>query len=376
MTAQRASGAAAPRRGPGVEVTGSRHFTDWLDAAGASLAVTTYHGNRLFLLGIKDEDGAPRLSVYQRVFERAMGCAARGDELLLATRFQLWRLQNILRAGEREGRYDRVYKPHLAWTTGDIDIHDIVVGADRAPLFACALLSCLATVDDRHSLRPLWRPRFISALQPEDRCHLNGLAAEDGRARFVTAVARSDVAGGWRQQRERGGIVVDVESSEIVASGLSMPHSPRLHPRFPGELLVLNSGTGELGRVELASGRFEPICFCPGYLRGLAFWDRFAIVGSSQCREERTFSGLELDERLRAKGAEARCGVMVIDLATGAVVHWLELGGPVRELYDVQVLPGVRCPKAIGLQNKEIWGVVTFETEDGRIVRHTGVVED
>ena len=376
MTPATRQTAPKPRRNPGVDVTGSRHFADWLDAAGASLAVTTYHGNRLFLLGIKDEDGAPRLSVFQRVFERAMGCAANGDELLLATRFQLWRLQNILRAGEREGQYDRIFKPHLAWTTGDIDIHDIVFGADGAPLFACALLSCLATVDERHSLRPLWRPKFVSALQPEDRCHLNGLAAEHGQARFVTAVARSDVAAGWRQQRERGGIVVDVESGEIAATGLSMPHSPRLHPRFPGELLLLNSGTGELGKVELASGRFEPICFCPGYLRGLAFWDRFAIVGSSQCREERTFSGLELDERLRAKGAEARCGVMVVDLATGAVAHWLELGGPVRELYDVQVLPGVRCPKAIGLQNKEIWGVVTFETEDGRTVRHTGVVED
>jgi uncharacterized protein (TIGR03032 family) len=376
MTVSKRQSGPRPGRGPGVEVTGSRHFTDWLDAAGASLAVTTYHGNRLFLIGIKDDDRTPRLSVFQRVFERAMGCAANGDEILLATRFQLWRLRNVLRPAERDGPYDRVFKPHLAWTTGDIDIHDIVFGEDGEPLFACALLSCLATVDDRHSLRPLWRPPFVSALQPEDRCHLNGLAAEGGRARFVTAVARSDVAGGWRPQRDRGGVVVDVASGEIVASGLSMPHSPRLHPRFPGELLVLSSGTGELGKVELASGRFEPICFCPGYLRGLAFCGRFAVVGSSQCREERTFAGLPLDERLRQRGAEARCGVMVVDLETGALAHWLELGGGVRELYDVQVLPGVRCPKAIGLQNKEIWGVLTYQSEDGRVVRQTGVVAD
>ena len=359
----------APAHGPGLEVTGSRHFVDWLEGVGASLAVTTYHGNRLFLIGVK----APgRLSVFQRVFERAMGLAATPERLYLASRFQLWQLDDVLRPGERVGPYDRLYKPHLAWTTGDVDVHDIAVAPGKAPFFVNTLFSCLATVDPRHSFRPLWKPPFISKLAPEDRCHLNGVALENGEPHFATAVAKSDVAAGWRSQRATGGVVLDVASGEIVASGLSMPHSPRLHA---GRLWLLNSGTGELGTVELASGRFEPLCFCPGYLRGLAFYRGFAVLGMSRCREERTFSGLPLDERLREKGAEARCGVAVVELATGSLLHWLELGGEARELYDVQILPDVRCPKAVGLQTNEIWGIVTHE-EGGRVVRHTGVVKD
>jgi hypothetical protein len=55
-------------------------------------------------------------------------------------------------------------------------------------------------------------------------------------------------------------------------------------------------------------------------------------------------------------------------------VHWLDLGGQMRELYDVQVLPGVRCPTALGVRSNEVWATVTHE-EDGHLVRHTGIVE-
>jgi uncharacterized protein (TIGR03032 family) len=356
-------------RGPGFEVVGSRHFLEWLDGMGSAIAATTYHSNRLFLFGVKP-DG--RLSVFQRVFERAMGLAVSSERLLLATRFQLWQLDNILRPGETERGYDRLYKPHIAWTTGDLDIHDVAFGVDGRPIFVNTLFGCLATVDERHSFRALWRPPFLSRIAPEDRCHLNGLAVEGGRPRFVTAVGQTDVAAAWRDKRRDGGVVLDVDSGEVVVSGLSMPHSPRLHD---GSLWVLNSGTGELGTIDLAAGRFEPVCFCPGYLRGLAFHRGYAVVGMSKCREERTFSGLELDDRLRDKGTEARSGLAVVELATGSLVHWLELSGELREMYDVQILPGVRCASALGLHSKEIWGVATHQ-HDGRLVRHTGIVKD
>ncbi len=362
-----ASGPPSPP--PGFEINASRHFLDWLTGAGASLAATTYHSNRLFLLGIK-RNGT--LSVQQRLFERAMGLAATPERLVLATRWQLWELQDVLSAGERHGDYDRWYRPQLAWTTGDLDVHDIAFDADGAPVFVNSLFSCLATADARHSFRALWRPPFISKLAPEDRCHLNGMAMQDGRPRFVTAVSRSDVPGGWRSLREGGGVVLDVASGEVVASGLSMPHSPRWHD---GRLWLLNSGTGELGTVELASGRFEPICFYPGYLRGLAFHAGFAVIGSSRCREERTFSGLPLDERLARRGAEATSGLAVVDLTSGSIPHWVEIGGAVREMYDVQVLPGVRCPGALGVRSKEVWATVTHE-EEGRVVRHTGIAAE
>src|SRR5262249_15298111 len=170
---------------------------------------------------------------------------------------------------------------------------------------------------------------FLSKLAAEDRCHLNGLALVDGRARYVTAVSASDVADGWRDRRRGGGVVLDVTDGRTVAAGLSMPHSPRWHR---GRLWLLNSGSVYLGSVAPAAGAFEPLTFCPGYLRGLALVGDYAVVGLSRPRHDKTFSGLPLDEELARRGAEARCGLTVIDLRSGDAVHWLRLDGMVSEL--------------------------------------------
>jgi uncharacterized protein (TIGR03032 family) len=146
-------------------------------------------------------------------------------------------------------------------------------------------------------------------------------------------------------------VVVDVAANAVVAAGLSMPHSPRW---YRDRLWLLCAGTGYFGHLDLVTGRFEPVAFCPGYLRGLAFAGDFAIVGSSKARENRTFQGLELDANLEAHDADARCGLYVIDLRSGDLVHFVRLEGVVNELYDVVALPGVRCPKAVGLVSDEI----------------------
>ena len=150
--------------------------------------------------------------------------------------------------------------------------------------------------------------------------------------------------------------MIDVPSREVVMTGLSMPHSPRC---YQGKLWLLNSGTGYVGTVDVSQGKFEPLTFCPGYLRGMAFWKHYIIVGVSRARHK-AFSGLALDDNLKAKDAEARSGLLVIDSNTGDIVHWLRIEGSVRELYDVVVLPGVRRPMAVGLLTDEIQRVVTI----------------
>ena len=207
---------------------------------------------------------------------------------------------------------------------------------------------------------PLWKPPFLSRLAAEDRCHLNGLALEHGKAKYVTAVSQSDVADGWRDRRHDGGCVIDVESSEIIATGLSMPHSPRV---YRDKLWLLNSGTGYFGFIDRATGQFEKVPFCPGYLRGLSFHGDYAIVGMSKSRASKTFSGLALDENLKASDAEARCGVQVIDLKSGDVVHWIRIEGVVSELYDVVGLPGVVRPQALGFKTDEIRRVLRVGDE-------------
>lgn len=342
---------------PAFALTASRGFNAWLTSVGASLAFTTYQAGKVIFLGLKP-DGS--LSLFERSFPRAMGLGVSGDgrTLMLATQMQLFRFDNVLGKGERQEAYDAVYAPHLCWITGDLDIHDVGIDAEGRPVFANTLFNCLAAAADGHSFRPLWHPPFISRLAAEDRCHLNGMAMEGGQPRYVSCVSQSDVVDGWRDRRAAGGIVVDVGSGETVAQGLSMPHSPRL---YRGRLWLLNSGSGEFGWVDVGSGSFHPICFCPGFARGLAFVGKHAVIGLSLARENRTFQGLELDQALTAKASAARCGLLVVDIESGDSVEWVRIEGVVRELFDVAVLPGVRCPSAIGMRGNEVLRVLSVD---------------
>lgn len=191
---------------------------------------------------------------------------------------------------------------------------------------------------------------------------MNGLAARDGKARYVTCVSQSDVADGWRDRRRDGGCVIDVQSNQTIATGLSMPQSPRWHQ---GKLWLLNAGSGEIGHIDLATGKFEPLAFCPGFLRGLAFAGDYAIVTLSKPRHDLTFGGLAVDEQLKFRDAQAQCGIQVIHLQTGAISHWLRFEGMVTELYDAVVLPGTVRPMAIGLKNDEIARLITIGESAG-----------
>jgi uncharacterized protein (TIGR03032 family) len=338
-----------------LEISTSRHMLSWLAQHNLAIGLTTYQIGKLFLLGLKP-DGA--LSVFERSFNRCMGLCASSNGLYMSSLYQIWRFENVLHDGQQRDGFDRLYLPQTGYTTGDLDVHDMAVDADQQLIFVNTLFSCLAVLSATHSFKPIWRPSFISKLAAEDRCHLNGLAMRDGRPLAVTAVARADVAAGWREQRAGGGILIDVASNDILLGGLSMPHSPRWHQ---GKLWLLNAGTGDFGYVDPASGRFESIAFCPGYMRGLSFHGDFALIGLSKARQAASFHGLPLEANLAARHAQALCGIHVIDLRSGATVHWLHMEGVVDELYDVVALPGVRRPMALGFKTDEIERILSIE---------------
>lgn len=349
---------ANPVKAEKFAITSSRHFPGWLAETGGSIAFTTYQAGKLFLVGTKPDGN---LSIFERTFPRSMGLAVTEDgrTLALGSQYQVQRFDNVLPAGGKSADgYDAVYAPHAAWVTGDLDIHDVAFAADGRPIFVNTVFSCIAAVSDSHSFRPVWQPPFISRLAAEDRCHLNGFALESGKPHYATAVSRSDVSDGWRDRRVDGGIVIDIESGEIVADGLSMPHSPRLYRK---RLWVLNSGAGEFGFIDIEAGRFEPVAFCPGYARGLAFIGDHAVIGLSLARENRTFTGLPLDEALRVRDAEPRCGLLVINLNTGDTLAWVRIEGVVRELYDVAILPNVARASLIGFKSDEVRFTISID---------------
>jgi len=342
---------------PTLELDASRQFSSWLAAQKTALAFSTYRAGKLFMIGVKPDGG---LSVFERTLERCMGLYAEGNSLWASSLYQIWRFENVLEAGQSQDGFDRVYAPQVGYVTGDLDVHDIAVGTDGNVIFANTLFSCLATTNATHSFSTIWQPPFITKLAAEDRCHLNGLAMLEGRPKYMTAISQSDAVDGWRDHRVDGGVVLGVDDDDVVASGLSMPHSPRL---LDGTLWVLNSGTGFLGIVDPDNGAFEPVTFLPGYARGMTFvGNRYAVIGLSLPRNSKTFSGLPLEDALTARKTVARCGLVIVDLQTGDITDWLRIeSNVVDELYDVVALPDVQRPSCIGFQSDEIRRVLRVE---------------
>ncbi len=335
------------------EVDASPGFAAWLASEHVSLVLTS--GSRLFLVGLR-ADGS--LSVTDRQYGLCNAVAPGGpDSLWLATRFQVWRMENALPPGEAtDDGHDRLFVPQTAWTTGLLGVHDLAIDGEGAPVFANSRFSCVSGLSERLNFEPLWMPPFVSALVPENRCHLTGVAlGADGRPAYVTCAAESDASQGWRERRRDGGVLVRISDGQSVCSGLSIPHSPRLRE---DQLWLANGGAGEVGYVDLAGGGFQPVAFVPGFSRGLALHGRFAIVGASKPPRDDTFDGLVLAERLGPSGAA--CGVFVVDLEAGEVAHSLVLNGGAPEVHDVALLPGARSPSAVGIGGDDIQELVTI----------------
>jgi len=224
---------------PAARYSVSGGFVQLLNRLNVSIAVTSYQSGRLYLLG-RDPNGG--LMVNEQFFQKAMGLHYDGNALIMATLAHIYRMENILADDQiMDNQFTDCFVPRTGHLTGILDAHDVGVTSSGEILFVNTSHNCIAGISETHSFKPVWKPDFVSALVKEDRCHLNGMAMLDGKAKFVTAVSKSDTIDGWRDRRSDGGIVIDVEKNEIVCEGLSMPHSPRLHKE---KLWVLNSGTG------------------------------------------------------------------------------------------------------------------------------------
>lgn len=351
MTAADTTG-TAPDDAP-FRLTMSTGFEAWLTANDTSLAFAL-PPSKLVFVGRNLDD---RIAVYERSFDKTMGLSADGSRrIYMGGRYQIWRFDDVPMTAEAEDLgFDRCFAPRQVWVTGNINVHDVAVdprgGPGRGVTMAATRFSCLARPSDDYGFEPVWQPPFVTSFRPGDRCHLNGLAMGPEGPAYVTAVGGTDDLEQWRTERRGGGLVVHVPSNEIVATGLSMPHSPRLHN---GQLYLTHSGNGSLVSVDPVAGTYTDIGTAPGFLRGLAFVGNYAIAGSSMPRSGDLYSGLPLDDRLAAANQRPRLGLFIFDLNTGEVAEWLFVEGASREIFDVIALPGVRRPMAYGIVGKEL----------------------
>ena len=314
------------------------NFPDILSQLGISLVVSTYQAGKLIVLRADGE----HINTHFRIFPKPMGVAANKDKIAVGCSSQIWELHNIPAVApkvEPKGKHDACYIPRQSHVTGDIDIHEMEWGKDGL-WFVNTRFSCLCNLDTSYSFVPRWRPNFVTALTPEDRCHLNGLAMVNELPKYVTALGKTDTAGGWRDNKANGGILIDVDSNQVIAGGLSMPHSPRW---YNNRLWLLESGNGSLATIDLNNGKLNTVITLPGFTRGIDFCGSLAFIGLSQVRETAVFSGIPLTERIE----ERICGVWVVDLKTGKTIAFLKFEDAVQEIFAVRVLPNMVFPEII-----------------------------
>ncbi len=332
-----------------IGLTSSPGFKNWLSENHISIAFNTYNVGKLFMVGIDD---MKQLQFSDASFHRAMGMAYHDGTFWMASQNQIWRFENFLDKGQTSNGRDAVFVPVGATTTGMVNVHDVRV-SDAGVFFVSSNFNCISKLHKKWSFEPVWKPTFIHDFDYGDRCHLNCLALQNDHPKYVTCFAPTNTPNGWRTAPRdlASGLLIDVQSNEIVCDGLDMPHSPQLHD---GELYLANSGRGEFGSVNLTTGKYKPICEVPGFTRGLAFWKHFAIVGSSKPRHRGVFEGNDatpLNKRLETTGEQPQCQISIIDLKTDSLVHHLTINGPASEIYDVCVLPNIRRPLVLDIED-------------------------
>jgi len=312
-------------------------FSELLAQLECSLLISTYQAGKVIAI---NSDGE-RICQLPRTFNSPMGLALDKHSLAIATKEEIVLLANSPELAwaypNKPHCYDSMFVPRGVLFTGQLAVHDLawlggsLVGVNTS-------FSCISKFDHTFSFAPVWKPSFISDLQHEDRCHLNGMAVDDGKIRYATALGATDTAQGWRAGKTSGGVLMDVQANEIILGCLAMPHSPRM---VNGQLLLLLSATGEIVRVDANAGRYEVINRVNGFVRGMDCCGDYLFVTTSKLRKTHTFGDLDLARK------ELFCGVTAIHLPTGSIVAQLRYDNSCEEIYDLKVLPGIRRPNLL-----------------------------
>ncbi len=338
----------------------SPNFPELLQKLQCSLVITTYQAGKVLLIGAKNEE---KLSMLPRTFNKAMGMAIKDDNLAVATKNEVVLLRNSPELAQnyppKPNTYDALYMPRATYYTGQVDIHDLHWGEKE--LWAInTSFSCLCSIDETHSFVPRWKPHFIDALVSQDRCHLNGLAMQDGKPMFVSALGQGNTLQSWRENIVAGGILMNIADNEIISSGLPMPHTPRV---WDDKLYVLLSAAEKLVCVDTEKGTYDTVAHIPGFVRGMAKLDDFVFVATSKLRKNSsTFRHLKIADKANT------AGINVIHLPTGTIVAKLSFQMTVDEIYDIQVLPNILRPnilntytdahhRALSLPDATFWAV-------------------
>lgn len=301
-----------------------------LNELNISLAISTYQAGRVVILSSKNGETISQVPI---PFKKPMGIACDSNRLAIAL---LDKVQIFSKCQDEEGerpeslqKFENLYIPLAELKTGELDLHDLEFG--KGGLWAVnTRFSCLSNFDMKNSFNPMWKPAFISTLSSTDKCHLNGMAVEDGVPIYATALGQEDEAQSWRKNIVSGGVLIEIKSGQIILDGLAMPHSPRL---IDGQLFLLQSAKGELVKVNVQTNSFEVVLKTNGFLRGMSVLNNYAFIGVSQARKSsKTFDQLPVTDMRK------HAGIIVFDLEKNEIIGEIKYETTVEEIFDVRVI--------------------------------------
>ncbi len=364
---QTEGGAQGPNPSP-FAAQFSPNLPELLGQLDCSLALTTYQAGKLVLVsGVEDE----RLVQLPRSFRRAMALARSGSRLAVATLDSVIVYANDPRLAARYPKqpdtYDSLFVPRLRYYTGNIDNHGLAWGTEGL-YTANTAFNAIGLLGDEYSFRPTWTPPWMEKPEPGDRSHVNGFALVDGKPKWITALGQGTEPGAWRKTIPGGGVLLDTDSGEIVAGDLQMPHSPRI---VGDGLFILESATGELSRIDTSTGQKDSVARMDGFVRGMSVWRDHLFVAFSKLRKNSsTFRDLPIADKAKA------AGIAVIHAPSGATVAWMRYNQTVDEIFDVEVLPGLRRPgivrhddelatRAFTMPHTTFWALPEERSQDG-----------
>jgi len=310
-----------------------------------SIAISTFQAGKVVILSPENEENVLQLV---RDFNKPMGMAFKDDWMAIATESEVILLRDSPDLAKTfphaPNVYDHFYMPRATYYTGSVDIHDIHFGKNGELWAINTSFSGLCTLGNDYSFVINWKPPFISTLAPGDRCHLNGLAMRDGEPAFVSALGSGDQPQSWRENITKGGVLIDVASNEIVASGLAMPHTPRW---YDNKLYCLLSAAQQLICVDTDTGKYDVVAQIPGFVRGMDRIGDYLFIATSKLRKNSsTFRHLEI-----AQVAD-KASIVLVHLPTGSIVSRLEYQMSVEEIYDIQILAGSKRPNLFNTNTK------------------------
>ena len=313
--------------------TYSPHVPEILQKLNCTIAITTYQAGKLVLISANDENTLVQLP---RTFDKPMGIAEdkANDKIAIACKDEIIVLANSKDLAKyypiSPGKYDALYMPRVTYHTGALDIHDLNFGENNELYAVNTLFSCIVKINDDYNFTPYWKPNFIDSIGSEDRCHLNGMAMLNGKPKYATAFNKGNTFQSWRENVTKTGIIIDIETNEIILENLGMPHSPRI---YNGHLYTLLSATGELIKVNPENHSYEVILKIDGFVRGMDLHKDYLFIGLSKLRKNSsTFAELDFAE----KANEA--AIMIVHLPTASVAGKITYTSSLDEIYDVHIL--------------------------------------